>query len=100
TGPTTIDETKNEGIPPEMVQKKKNAAELACNIAEAALMELDPNTAVAKCEQGMEEFKDVPNLSLYPELEVVKGRLLRARKASENLRARQTAQRDFDAMNI
>ena len=48
----------------------------------------------------MDEFKLIPNLSQFPELEVVKGRLLRARKASEQMRSRQTAQRDFDAMNI
>jgi hypothetical protein len=88
------------GLPPEVLERKRTAAELACNLAEMSLMELDPNGAVAKCDQGMEEFKDVPNMSKYPELEIVKGRLLRARKASENLRGRQTAQRDFDAMNI
>ena len=63
-------------------------------------MELDPNTAITKCDAGMDEFKPIPNLSQFPELEVVKGRLLRARKASEQMRSRQTAQRDFDAMNI
>jgi hypothetical protein len=56
--------------------------------------------AARACEQGMEEFKDVPELFRYPELEIAKGRLLRARKASETMRLRQTAQRDFDAMKI
>ncbi len=91
---------KSDLVPIEIINKKRNAAELACNTAEAYLMELDANNAITKCEQGMEEFKDVPELFKYPELEVVKGRLLRARKAGETLRSRQTAQRDFDAMKI
>lgn len=93
-------EVKIPGLADEVVKKKKSAAELACNTAEAFLMELDPNSAIAKTDQGMEEFKDVPELFKYPELEVVKGRLLRARKASEQIRSRQTAQRDFDSMKI
>lgn len=90
----------DHGIPKEVVEKKRNASELALNLAEGALMDLDPNSAIAKCEQGMEEFKDVPDISRYPELEVVKGRILRARKAGEQMRSRQTVERDFYAMNI
>src|SRR5947207_14061408 len=63
-------------------------------------MALEPAAARAKCDQCMEAFKPISNMSLYPELEVVKGRILRARKASDTLSARQIAQRDFDAMNI
>ncbi|HLX63467.1 MAG TPA: hypothetical protein VKX17_19510 [Planctomycetota bacterium] len=88
------------GLQPEVLAKIKSDAELACNLAENALMDLDPATAITKCDQGMEAFKPIPNMSLYPELEIVKGRILRARKASETLRSRQVAQRDFDAMNI
>lgn len=87
-------------IAPEVVKRIKSAAEADCAMAEASLMELDPNAAITKCDAGMDEFKPIPNLSAFPELEIVKGRLLRARKASEQMRARQTAQRDFDAMNI
>lgn len=94
------EEQPQPGVAPEIVKKKRDAADLACNMAEAFLMDLDPNSAIAKTEQGMEEFKDVPELFKYPELEVAKGRLLRARKAGETMRTRQTAQRDFDAMKI
>jgi len=94
------DQPDQPGVAPEVLAKIKNDAEIACNLAETALMELDPTAAITKCDQGMEAFKPISNMSVYPELEVVKGRILRVRKASETLRARQTAQRDFDAMNI
>jgi hypothetical protein len=99
----SINTEKDPGIlPKDVVEKKRNAAELACNLAEASLMELDPNASVARCDQGMEEFKDIaPNdMGKYPELEVVKNRILRARKAADQMRNRQTAERDFSAMNI
>ena len=98
--PSINDGNPDPTLPKELVEKKRNASELALNLSEAALMELDPNTAIAKCEQGMEEFKDVLDISRYPELEVVKGRILRARKAGEQMRSRQTVERDFYAMNI
>ena len=94
------EEPDEKTIAQEMLKKIKSAAEAACTQAETALMELDSTSAIAKCDSGMEEFKPVPNLSLYPDLEIVKGRLLRARKAGEQMRSRQAAQRDFDAMNI
>src|SRR5258706_16079492 len=39
--PETPD-TKAPDVPPEVLQKIKNDAEMACNMAEAALMDLDP----------------------------------------------------------
>lgn len=89
-----------QGVAPEVLKRIKSQAELACSMAETSLMELDPNTAITKCDQGMDEFKPIPDLSKYPDLEIVKGRLLRARKAADQMRGRQTAQRDFDALNI
>lgn len=87
-------------LPREEREKKRNNAELAVNQAEGLLMELDAANALAQCDKGMEEFKGVEDIARYPELEVVKGRLLRARKASDQMRSRQTAERDFGAMNI
>lgn len=100
TEPEPEADPAKEGLAIEALKKIKSEAEAACAQAETALMELDSTTAIAKCDTGMEAFKPVPNLSLYPELEIVKGRLLRARKAGEQMRSRQAAQRDFDAMNI
>lgn len=95
------DETKPPDIlPKEVVEKKRVNGELALNQAESSLMDLDPNNAIVQCDRGMEEFKDVPDITKYPELEVVKGRILRARKASDQMRNRQTAERDFTSMNI
>ena len=95
-----IEAKTSDRLAPEVVEQKRAAADLQCNLAEASIMDFEPNTAISRCEQGMDVFKDVPDITKYPELEIVKGRLMRARKASDQMRNRQTAERDFSAMNL
>lgn len=87
-------------LPNEVVEEKRRLAEAKLNLAEMSLMELDPNSAVTQTDLGMDVFKGIDDISIYPELEVVKGRILRARKAGDQMRGRQSAERDFSAMNI
>ena len=98
----------NNPLEEDQTQKRMDAAQIAAkksealnyySMAEAALMDMNATESMARCDRGLEVFKDV-QMNLYKELQEVRDVLLRLRKAAERIRQRQDAERDFSQMNI
>jgi hypothetical protein len=92
----------------DQTQKRMDAAQIAAkksealnyySMAESALMDMNAAESMARCDRGLEVFKDV-QMNLYKELQEVRDVLLRLRKAAERIRQRQDAERDFSQMNL
>ncbi len=97
---TTPDEDKTpQRMDAAQIAAKKNEALNFYAQAEGSLMEMNATESMARCDRGLEVFKDV-QMNLYKELQEVRDVLLRLRKAAERIRQRQDAERDFGMMNI
>ena len=82
----------------QIAQKRGDALNFY-NSAEMALMDMNAAESMARCDHGLEVFKDV-QMNFYPALQEVRDLLLRLRKAADRVRQRQDAERDFNMMNI
>jgi len=87
-------------LKPSQIQEKKNEAEAAYNSAEQAFMNLNAADTVSNCDKGLEVFRDINDLSAYKELQEIRERLFRLRKAGERIRLRQTAEGEFAKLNL
>ena len=85
---------------PHEVEAKKKEAEGFYQEAERLLMDSDPAQAVLRCDRGLEVFKDISNIADYRELQEVREKLFRMRKAADRMRQRQDAEREFARLNI
>jgi len=82
------------------VEAKRREAEGHYTRGERNLMDTRAPEALAECDRGLEVFKDVPNIGDYRDLQDVRERLYRLRKAAERMRMRQDAEREFLRLNI
>jgi len=82
------------------VEAKRREAETFYLKGERNLMETESAKAVADCDRGLEVFKEIPNIGDYRDLQDVRERLFRLRKASDRMRLRQDAEREFLRLNI
>jgi len=82
------------------VEAKRREAEAQYVRGERNLMDTEATKAVADCDRGLEVFKDIPNIGDYRDLQDVRERLFRLRKASERMRMRQDAEREFVRLNL
>ena len=81
-----------------MVERQVEA-ERNYNIAANALMSGNPKAALAACDAGLEAFRDIRTDNV-PELQEMRERLFRLRKASERQRNRQDAEDAFKNLNL
>ncbi|MFH0939120.1 MAG: hypothetical protein V1899_07565 [Planctomycetota bacterium] len=98
-GVDLLNPNKKQLRPHEVEAKKKQAEELYVD-AEHAFMVTEFVSSVTTCDRGLEIFKDITNLLDYPLLQTVRDNLLRLRKASERMKQRQNADREFGRLNI
>lgn len=80
-------------------EKTREAIESALRQGESSLMELDAFSTIQFCDAGVVQLPAI-DFAEHPEFEQLKGSLLRLRKAADQLQRRQSAERDFAAMNI
>lgn len=99
-GPGPDPEPGPPPINPAEIQAKKAEAEQHYAAAEEDMLDSKSVEAVQKCDKGLEVFKDIPNIATYKELQDIRERLFRLRKAAERIRTRQEAERDFGALAI
>jgi hypothetical protein len=96
------DDTKD--IDQAQVEKRKADSEKAYTEAESAFLEIGRDgrapDIIAKCDVGLDVLKDVPNIAKYPELLSVREKLLDLRRAADNMRLRQIAEKKVGEMNI
>jgi len=95
----TNEPTIDQRLDPAQIAAKKAEAMSFYNQAEGALMDMNAVDAMNKCDAGLLVFKDL-QMNYYKELQDVRDVLLRLRKASERVKQRQDAERDFNLMNI
>jgi hypothetical protein len=101
-GDSTTESTGRRGdtLKKDEIEAKRKEADTFYYEAEQILMEGDALQALARSDKGLEVFKEIPNLGAYAELQEVRERLFRIRKASERVRQRQDAEREFTRLNL
>jgi hypothetical protein len=87
-------------LAPEEIQKKRDAAQKKYDAAELALMEGAARNSVERCDEGLAVFRDVQNLGSYRELQEVREKLYRLRKAAVRLKERIDADSEFLALGL
>jgi len=97
--PIVIKTDRPDVTPREQLQEKRLEAERNYHIAANAFMSGNPKAAVAACDAGLEAFRDI-RTDEVPELQEMRERLFRLRKASERQRNRQDAEEAFDKLNL
>jgi len=98
--PTTPGDPTKPDIAPDQIQVVKTVAEKSYSAAEQALMAGNAREAVTQCDKGLEAFRDIKNVESVPDLQDLRERLFRLRKASERLRNRADAEQAFKNMNL
>lgn len=84
---------------PNEIAAKKAEALMFYAAGERAMLDHKAVEAIAKCDKGLEVFKDVP-ISVSKDLQIIREDLYRLRKAGDRMRQRQEAERDFNMMSI
>jgi len=110
-GPVSPTLTPPNPLDPAEIQKRREKAERCYGEAQQAFMletgrDTRPSDVVSKCDKGLEELKDVGDLSKYPDqaavrdLVQIREKLLELRRAGEQVRQRREAERRFRDMNL
>lgn len=99
--------TKNESVPgqpdqisPNTVVILKEQAERSYNTAEQLMMAGNAREAITACDKGLEAFREFKNIEEVPDLQEMRERLFRLRKAADRLRTRSDAEQAFKNLNL
>ncbi|MCW8133638.1 MAG: hypothetical protein KIS92_25055 [Planctomycetota bacterium] len=87
-------------IAPSTLIVLKEQAERNYLLAEQLMMAGNPREAITACDKGLEGFREIKNIEEVPDLQDMRERLFRLRKAADRLRSRADAEQAFKNLNL
>jgi hypothetical protein len=101
TNPSNTDPKKGSpSLAPEEIDSKRREAQKQYEAAEVAMLEGSAKMSVDRCDDGLNVFREVENISQYRELQEVRERLYRLRKAASRVRDRNDADAEFTGLGL
>jgi hypothetical protein len=87
-------------LPPEEIDLKRREALKQYELGERMLMDGSAKLSMDRCDEGLNVFRDVDNINSYPELQEVRERIYRLRKAATRVKDRNDADSEFLALGL